>query len=206
MTKFENMKFFINNDKELSKNIQERLFELGYVSEGSKESKFYDFKIFYLYTHKEGVISYSSRSDCREDYPLKTLEDIMSEPNEYKYTFIEALELAEKGKMFVGEDMEEGAVLWFDNDKDKLFIEDYEQATISPLPVSYKFVNQKFKEYKKEPKMVTWYRPINVWHEDYEFPQLSKINMFYRSKEKFDTMKVLEWEVKQFPETYGECE
>ena len=82
MTKFENMRFFINNDKELSEKIQKRLFELGYVWRGGKKEFLHPNAILYLYTHEDGRVSYSVTSCSRENYPLKTYEDIMSEEKE----------------------------------------------------------------------------------------------------------------------------
>ena len=210
MTKFENMKFFINNDKELSKKVQERLFELGNSWQGGRESTSFDCsEMIYLYTKCNGKMTYASRFDTRQDYPLKTLEDIMSEPNEYKYTFLDAMELAEKeGKKFVGNKNTGNYRYWFYCNDDKKHTLDRDDDFDIDLEFDFHFVSQMFKEYKPEPKMVAWYAPKYVYRKGASGPQMY-IGIFYKSKDEYTELhdtKVLEWEEKQFPETYEECE
>ena len=132
------------------------------------------------------------------------------EKEEYNLTLGQAIDLLLKGKLIECDIKERkneylifhmGDFCWKDKNTDTF--------DGTQLGVNSGFSYCKFKEYKPEskpPKLVKWYRPLNVWEEGLAFPQPSKVNRFYRSKDKFDGMKVLEWEEKLFPRTFEECE
>lgn len=67
--------------------------------------------------------------------------------------------------------------------------------------------------YVEKPKMVKWYRPRVIWFSDQPRPIHWKPLQFHTSQDldnfffKCDQdVKVLEWEEKEFPATYEECE
>ena len=68
-----------------------------------------------------------------------------------------------------------------------------------------------WKLHEPEPKLVKWYKPRVVWEAGISHPRESGGWSFYKTKDKHlwfskpEVVKVLEWEEREFPETWEDC-
>jgi len=119
----------------------------------------------------------------------------------------DALELARKtpNLRFVYEDWCPDSYLFFDESG---FCKD-DDGTKHTLPC-YLLSKEGWRLEKPEPKIIKWYRPKVVWYEDEPSPCVLRDNdrkdRYHDNKDLINwsalEYKVLEWEEKEFPETW----
>jgi len=154
-------------------------------------------------TDKTGILTGHTENGVIKVDEFKTVE------NEYNINFQTAMELAEKeGKKFLGEKIDKDTVFYYDEFHGKHSLKDIETGIVSSITINFNFVDQMFKEYKPEPKIISWFRPKHVWHESDDFHTLYT-GRSYKSKEEYNpssSVKVVEWIEEKHPETWEQCE